>query len=242
MRRATKRRIERFLRHLSGVLYTAVGIIATILATFADSLSAKALILLGALVVGATGYYFDTVRGARKRTKEQLRPPIEEIILPMMISKYKELHGGDPPEIRVNIMLLEHRDFPIPAGERKLLPWKRSLQIDFSYGDYDSEHHIKWGVDEGVCGTVIEYNTAIDSDLNDVEIHEWDMTEKQLRETEHLGSVLSIPIYRQDDEKKKNPIGVVNFDSEANLDETRFSDSELKERLKRYASYVGRML
>jgi hypothetical protein len=243
MKRATKRRIKRHLLNFAGILYVIVGVITTVLITFVNDLLGKLVVLAIGLVLGAIGYYVDAIRGKRTKTKDQLRPLIEEFFLPRVVAKYKDSHPeNSPPDVRTNIMLLERRDFPLPTGERKLFPWKRSMTVDFNYGDYNDESHLKWGVDEGVCGTAIEYNKALDSDLEDVEIHEWDMTEKQLRATQHLGSVLSIPIYRPSDEEKDNPVGVLNLDSQENLSDTRFDDSKMKQDLKKYASYVGRTL
>ena len=234
--------LKSLFRHVAGVIYPVMGVVAAVIASQFESVYYQIAAITLIVLIGSIDYY-QSIRDSRRDTRDRMRPFVENFFLPKLLQEYKDLHSdSDPPDVRANIMLLGHRDFPIPRGERKLCPWTQSLMVDFRLGEYDDDGHLKWRKGEGVCGTVIEFNKAIHSDLEEVEIYEWDMTDRQHRSTEHLGSVLSIPIYRPEDEEKNEPIGVLNVDSEKNLNDTEFGRSEIKKTLKKYASYVGRTL
>lgn len=242
MRRAWRRGVRRGLRRLTGVSYYVFGVLVSVIAANIKSLRTQGVVVVAGIILAGAAYYFDSARQRRRVSDDKLEPLLEDLIFPMIHTDYEQL-VDDPPEIRVNVMLLRHRDV-LPLGNaRKLWPWQRSLKVEFSQGDYTgfSEDTIKWAVDEGVCGTAIEYNTMIWSDLEKVEVHEWDMTQNQLNATQHLGSVLSIPIHVPEDELKDYPVGVLNIDSQANLDETQF-DQDLGKELKRYANYIGTLV
>lgn len=242
MRRAWRRGVRRSLRRLAGIAYYVFGVLVSVIAANIQSLWMQAVVVAVGIVLAGTVYYFDSARQHRRVADEKLEPLLEDLIFPRIQTDYEQL-VNDPPEVRVNVMLLRRRDvFPF-GNARKLWPWQRSLKVEFAQGDYTdfSEDEIKWAVDEGVCGTAIEYNKMIWSDLEDVEVHEWDMTQNQLNATQHLGSVLSIPIHVPEDETKDRPVGVLNVDSQANLDRTQF-DRDLGKELKRYANYIGSLV
>lgn len=222
--------------------YYAFGVLASVIAANIQSLWMQAVVVAIGVVLAGTAYYFDSARQHRRVADEKLEPLLEDLIFPRIQTDYERL-VDNPPEVRVNVMLLRRRDM-LPFGNaRKLWPWQQSLKVEFAHGDYTdfSEDDIKWAVDEGVCGTAIEYNKMIWSDLEDVEVHEWDMTQNQLNATQHLGSVISIPIHVPEDESKDHPVGVLNIDSQANLDRTQF-DRDLGKELKRYANYIGSLV
>lgn len=222
--------------------YYAFGVLVSVIATSIRSLWMQGIVVAVGIVLAGTAYYFDSARQHRRVADEKLEPLLKDLIFPMIKTDYDQLID-DSPEVRVNVMLLRRRDvFPF-GNARKLWPWQRSLKVEFARGDYTdfSEDDIKWAVDEGVCGTAIEYNKMIWSDLEGVEVHEWDMTQSQLNATQHLGSVISIPIHVPEDESKDHPVGVLNIDSQANLDRTQF-DRDLGKELKRYANYIGSLV
>lgn len=239
MNRAWRRRVLRGVRRLTGLAYYVFGILVSVIATQIHSQWMRGGIVVVGIVLAGSAYYFESVRRHRRVADETLEPLLNDVIFPMLRTDYERL-VDDPPSIRVNVMLLRRRDTAPLGNARKLWPWQRSLKIDFIDGDYDnfSEQEVKWTVDEGICGTAVEYNKMIWSDLEDVKIHEWDMTQNQLNATRHLGSVISIPIHVPEDDSKNHPVGVLNVDSRANLDETQF-DRELGKELKRYANYIG---
>lgn len=242
MKRAWRRGVKRNVRRVVGITYYAFGVLVSVIAANVQSLWGQGLVIAGGIFLAGVVYHFNSMRRRRRIVEEKLEPLLEDLIFPMIVNEYEEL-VDDPPEVRVNVMLLRRRDvFPL-GNSRKLWPWKRSLKVEFAHGNYSNfnEYDVKWAVDEGVCGTAIEYNKMIWSDLETVEIHEWDMTRNQLNATKHLGSVLSIPIYVPEDESKNHPVGVLNIDSRANLDETQF-DRELGKELKRYTNYIGSLV
>lgn len=242
MKRLWRRRIKRGIRRLTGLAYYAFGILVSVITTQIQAPWMQGMVIAVGIVLASTAYHFDTIRQHRRVADQKLEPLLEDLIFPMIKTDYERL-VANPPTIRVNVMLLRRRD-TLPLGNtRKLWPWQRSLKVDFADGDYTdyNEMNIKWAVDEGVCGTAIEYNKMIWSDLEDVEVHEWDMTQNQLNATQHLGSVISIPIHVPEDGSKSYPVGVLNIDSQANLDETQF-DRDLGKELKRYANYIGSLV
>lgn len=242
MKRVSRRRVKRGVRRLTGLSYYVFGILVSVIAANIQSLWGQSAVVVVGIVLAGGAYYFDSVRQHRRLTDAKLEPLLCDLIFPMIETEY-ERRVDHPPEIRVNVMLLRRRDrFPF-GNTRKLWPWQRSLEVDFAHGEYgdSNEDGIKWAIDEGVCGTAIEYNRMIWSDLEDVEVHEWDMTQNQLNATRHLGSVLSIPIHVPEDESKNHPVGVLNIDSPENLQRTQF-DRDLGKELKRYANYIGTLV
>lgn len=242
MKRAWRRRVKREARRLAGLAYYAFGILVSVIATNIKSPQVQGVVVAIGILLAGIVYYFDSARQHRRVTDEKLGPLLEDLIFPIIRAEYNQL-VDDPPKIRINVMLLRHRDKTPLGNARKLWPWHRSLKVDFPQGeDTDfSEEDVKWAVDEGICGTAIEYNTMIWSDLEGVEIHEWDMTQNQLNATQHLGSVISIPIYVPEDESKDHPVGVLNIDSEASVDRTQF-DRDLGKELKGYTNYIGTLI
>lgn len=242
MRRAWRRDVARNVRRVAGVTYYAFGVLVSVIAANVQSLWWQSLVVVTGILLAGIVYHFNSTRQQRRIVDEKLEPLLEDLIFPMIVDEYEQL-VDDSPEVRVNVMLLRRRDiFPL-GNSRKLWPWKRSLKVEFASGDYGdfNERDVKWAIDEGVCGTAIEYNKMIWSDLEEVEIHEWNMTRNQLNATQHLGSVVSIPIYVPEDESKDHPVGVLNVDSRASLDETQF-DRDLGKELKRYTNYIGSLV
>lgn len=242
MRRTWRRGVKRGIRRLTGISYYVFGVLVSVIAANIQSLWTQGAVVVAGIVLAGGAYYFDSARQHRRVSDEKLEPLLTDLVLPTIAKDYEQL-VDDPPEVRVNVMLLRRRDvFPLGTA-RKLWPWKQSLKVEFAHGDYTnfSEDDIKWAIDEGVCGTAIEYNKMIWSDLEEVEIHEWDMTQNQLNATQHLGSVISIPIYVPEDESKDHPVGVLNVDSQANLDRSQF-DREVGKELKRYTNYIGSLV
>jgi hypothetical protein len=230
------------LAWIAGILYYAFGALASLFAGALQPIRLKVAAVGGGLIISGAAYYFQQERKFIQMRQETLEEFLEEFLLPNVVSAYRrQFTDADSPEFRANIMLYKRRHtFPFGKG-RFMWPWKKSLKVDFSQGEYDDhgENNLIWAIDEGVCGTALEYNKPCWSDLEDIDIHEWGMTERQMKDTEHLGSVISIPIYRLNDETKDKPIGILNVDSRANLDETRFDEEEMREILLDYANYIG---
>lgn len=251
------RPVRQFFRMGLGIAFYFFGILATVGATIFTQWWAILGILVGGLVLSATFYYSEYHRPLIQVKEEQIERFLEDFLFPGLLNDYYELRPNTP-EIRANVMLYKRRDVLFWRESRSLPPWEKSLSIDFrteGYGpDVSRENELKWRVGEGVCGGTIEYvlqNTDQDSkeefqeawsDLENVHIAQWNMTQKQFDATKDLGSVLSVPIYRPDDLERKNPVGILNLDSEANLSETKFHTDDTRQVAIKYAKYIGALV
>ena len=144
-------------------------------------------------------------------------------------------------EFLFNVMLYRYRD-RIPSGERKLYPFHKSSKIEFYDGDYEQtgEVDVKWRPDEGLCGKALSSNKMFVQKLDFQHREKWDMTREQFGLTENVGSVISIPVYADEDEDKESPIGVLNLDTEEEVDEEKLQ--QLGEDIRIYAKYIGWLL
>lgn len=227
------------LRRGTGILLPAYGVGATLIASSLNDSLPKAGVFLGAVLLGVVTYYLNTERRFRRIADKKLETICDDFIFPSLRSDFNsEISIDDPPEIRINVMILRHRDL-VPLSERNLWPWEKSLQVDFTSGDYGDVHEdeVKWKSGEGVCGTVITEKRMITTPLEVSDRGEWNMTTEQYSATRHLGSLISIPIYADEDSDKSRPIGVLNIDSEENIDEAVLQDAA--EELRNYANYIG---
>ena len=242
MKAYNKRRLKRAVHHSLGALYYAFGIGVSVIASNIESIEMQIAIIAGGVSLAAFVYFIDSERRIRRLTDDRLEYALNQHVFPSVRQEYRSMQEeDDPPDIRINIMLLRHRDF-LPKFNNRWVPfWKKYMMAEFTDGDYSEfgENRIKWCVDEGVAGTAIEYSTPIDSDLDGVDIYNWDMTKNQLESTIHLGSVLSIPICTPEDEDNERPIGVLNVDSQANLEETQLDEESFQKELSSLASYLG---
>lgn len=231
-----------------GVGFYLLGILVTVFTDFFTELWAKIGVVVAGILLSFGLYYHEYHLPLIRTREEYVRRFIYEFVFRSLREEYEdELH--DPCEIRVNVMLLKRRDMLPWTQERNLLPWKKSLQISYCTGGYGDEREIKWALSEGVCSTAVMNATGGDervqevwSNLEDVHIATWNLTERQHKATDHLGSVLSVPIYRPSDERKQNPVGVLNVDSKKNLSCTKFNASEIRDVVIKYANYVGALV
>jgi|GEM_PF-2115201 len=142
------------------------------------------------------------------------------------------------PSVRVNVMMHRRRSY-LPFRGRSWNPLKRSLQIDFSDGEYDNhyEDQLEWFANEGVCGHVVSKGQMIATPLEVTRRGEWGMTTEQYNATRHLGALISVPIYADEDENKSKVIGVLNIDTEEDIEQETLADAA--EEIRNYANYVG---
>jgi hypothetical protein len=69
---------------------------------------------------------------------------------------------------------------------------------------------------------------------------QWNMTTDQYNSTDHINSLICVPIYLPEDEEKERPVGVLNVDTESQIQTQKLQ--ELEEELRPYASYVGMLV
>lgn len=200
------------------------------------------LVIGSVVVLAGVVYMLDSERRIRRLTDEKARVILEEFIFLRLNQKaIEELPENIDADFRVNVMLYRRRD-KIPTGERKLWPWRRSLKIEFHRGDYDrrDELELKWQPGEGLCGNAFAEGMMFARQLNVRDRQEWGMTKSQFGLTEHIGSLISIPIYAPEDKRKQAPIGVLNLDTEAEIEQEKLQ--RLAEEIRPFAKYVGMVL
>ena len=220
-----------------------VIVVAFVTGQLNSPIVALVVIILLVLVSGALTYYEYEERRIQPAT-DALRTVLEERIFPRFIDEYAQVRPS-PPEVRLNVMLLRRRNWKVWNQSRRVWPWQRTLKIEASYGDYESQREmgIEWRTHEGVAGAAVNDGAnEVWSDLGDsgVDVQaEWHMTDKQHTRTRQLDSVLSVPIYLPSDETKSNPVGVLNVDSESPLSETGFDEGKIRDKAIYYANLIG---
>lgn len=198
------------------------------------------LLLVFAVLLTLYEYEEDRIQPA----SEELNTTLSERILPRFVNEYARIQPS-PPEIRLNVMILRRRNWTVWSQERRVWPWTKTMKIEASYGDYKSnrESDLEWKTHEGVAGAAInKRSNEVWSSLekSDIDIQSvWHLTDKQYTRTNHLDSVLSVPIYTPSDEDKTSPVGVLNIDSEAPLSETGFERQDIRQEAIYYANLIG---
>ena len=214
-------------------------ILVTLITSAVNGPILQGLVLFVALIIGYSINRGNRKRDVRRASLKSLDAMCEDFLFPEIKEIFREeCNIGSEGCVRANVMIFRRRDVP-PRGERKLLPWKRSLKIDVDDGEYDDgyEDQTKWCAGEGVCGNVIKSGDMIATPLNIDNKEEWNMTSAQYHATEDLESLVSIPIYRDEDENKSDPVGVLNVDSDTEIerDQLQKAGKEIRD----YANYAG---
>ncbi|GAA0304725.1 hypothetical protein [Halarchaeum salinum] len=133
MKRTSRRLIRRTVRRIIGIGYYAFGIIVSLVATGIHRLWLQITLVFAGVVFAGGAYYFDSLRRQRRVTDDKLEPLLDGVLFPLILDEYRGM-VEDPPEIRVNLMLLRYRDVTPVGQERNLWPWQRSMAADFTYG------------------------------------------------------------------------------------------------------------
>lgn len=232
--------VSRILRYR--YLYTIALVIVTALITYVEDfrfqIGSLAIILLIGLALTRVEYQETRVQPAT----EQFRTLLDEHIFPRINSEY-EAAVDDAPDIRINIMLKRRRHLFTLSKYLEYPPWRPTLKIEASDGYYSArgEDEVCWKLHQGVAGAAMntkaqEAWSDLDEPTNVVQA-EWQLTDEQMNRTQHLGSVLSAPIYLPSD--TENPVGVINFDSRANLDESRFGSDSVRNIAIYWSNIIG---
>lgn len=232
-------------------LVDSAVVIAAYLASFIQQLIYSVAIVVGlVLIVGITTYY-EYQETKIQSESEELRVVLEEEMLPEVVEDYNESYPGpDPPDVRTNVMLLRRRNInPLIRERSGVYPWERTLMIEASCGDYEGtrEDELEWKTNEGVVGRAMneraqEIWADLDYELDERIIAGWNITEEQASRTAHLKPLLSVPIYLPSDSKKINPVGVLNVDSEATPEVSKFDDKEIRDNVIRHANISGAII
>lgn len=167
---------------------------------------------------------------------EELQTLLEGEILPRLHENANLAHPDEIPDLRVNVMFLRWRGIHPLRHDFMIKPWQRTLQIEADYisesaQDYGEEKELEWTTNQGVVGDAMNeqaqevWTQPGYSDINPR--IKWNLSQVQYELTEHVNSVLSVPIYLPSDETKSNPVGVVSLDSTAPPMESRLHDGDL---------------
>jgi hypothetical protein len=176
---------------------------------------------------------------------KSLKKVLEDEILPRLHKKCCEESGGNAEKIRANVMLKRWRGINPFRNEFSVWPWQRTLQIEASYipdtaPEYEIEAEIEW-TNQGVVGDAMKpraQESWTRADYPEVDPRQmWGLTDKQHLATEHVNSVLSVPIYLPNN--KVNPVGVVNLDSTEPTSESDLDEEELREEAIYWSNVIG---
>lgn len=111
-------------------------------------------------------------------------------------------------------------------------------EID-GYSEWEQE--LTFGPGEGAAGMALQEGEIVVYDSQTLSYPERDMTVEQLVATEHVTSVISVPIYPSRG-RWGEPIGVLNLDSTEHVEDTKFNTESARMVLMKYASAIGDVL
>lgn len=196
------------------------------------------------LLLGVTSsfvvYYSQFYQPTLRLQEEQLR-----LILPdlfdALVRKYREQHPGDYG-LRVNVMQIRRRLF-VRGQDGRVLFASFALRIDYTLGAYSEaelEQEYRPGV--GSSGVSLERNQIVVFDAVEAQAPQLGLSATHREVTQHVHSILSIPIRRPGESAGRRPIGVLNLDSQDPIAANGFGDARLRELVEHYASLVGAAL
>jgi hypothetical protein len=180
-------------------------------------------------LIGFTGLliiqqvYLAFPKPVERGTVEAQKPVIESYLQGFLRRYYDQISSlpsdprGSPPCVRVNVMLPTKRLRGIGGTYLKI--YHVACPPDIIY--YDDEFSEVWKKREGTCGWAWEQGvrSIYDSKNAKLSLPAGRLTESQRRATSHLNSTLIWPIWDKDQNKV---VGVLNLDSEQNIEKSFF--------------------
>lgn len=159
---------------------------------------------------------------------EAQRPLIESYLEGFLRRYYQQLSSLLPrpheplPCIRVNVMLPTKRLRGIGGTWLKI--YHAACPTNIVYND--DEFSEKWKKEEGTCGWAWKQGirSIYDSKDEKLSLPAGRLTESQRCATAHLNSTLSVPIW---DKELDKVVGVLNLDSEQNIEGSFFNNAEM---------------
>ncbi|MEW6660683.1 MAG: hypothetical protein AB1424_18735 [Thermodesulfobacteriota bacterium] len=188
-------------------------------------------IIIIAFVLTYTLYFHQFYKPFKKKSREYL----DKILGELFSSLDKKAREVRPQlnDLRINVMIAK-RKFP--------RIWEKHLKIDFYHGEYfPAEKELEF-VKNGCCGSALYDNAQYYYDAEPHHEALRSMTEIQKKVTEHLGSILSTPIYSPKDEYKEHPIAILNLDSTERINKTGFDEDIMLKIAAYYAALIGGQL
>lgn len=237
------------LYYASGILYYVVGVLVTLsgIIIFVDidlAIDWSVLISVALVVIAGAGGVFGIyvlvksieIRNSIGRKSDGLDFVLKEFLFPRMKSEY---HGlvSEPSDVRVAVVLSERRFLRFPPGRRELsivfdddqfTPLER--EIDWKKGDSMMERALNRKTQEAWWNVEEELLEAIDPSPEKEEV------------LKKMSSALAVPLYVPEDEQKLYPIGCLYVDSDVDIEESGFSDPQVREHFIKYANVLGAML
>lgn len=205
--------------------------------------------LLAVLLVVSVALTWVTYKRTQIQPKsDSLRTLLESEVLPRLHDNCNRVHPGGIPDLRINVMFLRWRGINPWRNDFLVKPWERTLCIEASYTtspspDYGPEAALEWRMDQGVVGDGMNERAQevwtrarypdVDPRVN------WNLSQTQYERTAHVGSVLSVPIYLPSDENKVNPVGVLNLDSNENVERSKLDDERIRDEAIYWGNVVG---
>lgn len=253
----------RGLRSVLVVGFYMLGLFTSLFIGYSGGVILRGGVLLAGFILAVGFSYKRYYQPAVSADQKLLRELSDLVLFPRLRQIYRrklaELAEDDfeatelnqiADDIRINLMVYRRRDLLPWRNDRKLLPWQKSMQIDFSEGEYnEAECELKWREGEGCCGTALEESEPVYGDLSDSHANEWGLSPKQEKiANENLGSVLSIQVYRHretdsvsevDNDSNGEVVAILNLDSEDSLEETKFDEKVIQSELAKPAQYIG---
>jgi hypothetical protein len=168
---------------------------------------------------------------------------VMDVLVEGFLAKYAEYHPSTPPELRINFML----------EEWDVWPWRRILMISYHFQPDDQsayslrERDLAFEIGQGNCGRAFERRELrfFERDSDPLKRREQDEHYRLTAEQAHvldeaeIGSVLSVPVFHPNDQNRIHPIGVINVDSSASLENSLFDQAPVQNQAIRLASAAG---
>jgi len=170
-----------------------------------------------------------------RREKRIAREPQVEVLLDGLIDVHQE--SGTDSHLRANVMVpFENRPILSQFADRLS---ENTLEFkDHTGGFTQEELAFSYELGQGTCGLAWKQCRPVVYGEGQKDEAEKAMTEKQLKSTSSVESVLSVPIYEKE-RRPENLVCVVNVDSENKLSKTCFTDEDVKSRTEQHADVIA---
>lgn len=199
--------------------------------TGAISIPTGAVLIIAAFLI-STVVSYATQYQETMRIRDDTQRTILDMVLEQLISKYRdEIADCD---VRANVMLVDRRwkfEFP-PRRERY-------LAFEETYGTYnEAELEQEYSSGAGCAGTALQKSNPTYYDSQEKDGLSRSLSHTQQEITSHVNSILSVPIY-PDNDPSRRPIGVISIDSSENISSTNLDGERAQRLTMKYAGAIG---
>lgn len=170
------------------------------------------------------------VRSPVLKVQRESASKVAELAFESLLAVYLERNPGTY-DLRANVMMVRRSTWGIGG---------RYLQIEYCSGGYRAaERSLRYSLGIGCCGTAFAQNTEAFYDRTLDHENQKGMPAEHRDITSGVQSVVSIPIYRPGDSNQLWPVGILNLDSSASIEDTKFRDDGLRAVAIQYAGLFG---